>query len=646
MNFPPYGCHRFIGVLFIFLFTTSLLLPRMGVAQQEVTEMPEDLKRLSIEELMDIEVNLVSRTPQKLSEAASAVQVITGEAIRRSGATNIPEALRLVTNLQVAQYNANTWIISSRGFNTIFANKLLVMIDGRTVYTPFFGGVLWELQNVLLEDVERIEVVSGPGGTLWGANAVNGVINIVTKSSAQTQRTYAAASVGTFVRDRLAARYGGRIGKNLTYRVYGQHMDRNPTLMPDGSDSQDAWRITQGGFRADWTPTAADVLTFQGDLYGGIRKTAGGNSGLNGENVLGRWKHTLSNRSDLSLQLYYDRYFRSDVPSGGSDEMKTYDVDFQHRFAVKERHQVLWGAGYRLSSDDAHFQSDAIGIIPRFRKLPLYTAFLQDEIQVGERIRLIVGTKFLHNVYSGFEIQPSVRMAWTREGTTVWSAVSRAVRTPTRLDVDYFLPAYPVPADKPSVAGGPDFVSEKLVAYELGYRLQPTPYSSLSLAGFYNVYRDVYSVEALPNTLTYQIQNGSEGESWGVEFAGNYQVLPQWRLRSGYTYFMKDLRAKPGRNFDPSYLGNDARHQVLLHSILDLYRNWQLDVKGRYLDQLPQTFATIRVPAYFTMDARLAYTLGPVELSIVGQNLWKKQHAEFGPLLIPRSVYVKLVGRF
>ncbi|WP_207506415.1 TonB-dependent receptor plug domain-containing protein [Telluribacter humicola] len=595
---------------------------------------------------MNIEVSLVSRTPQKLSQAASAVQVITGEAIRRSGATNLPEALRLVTNLQVAQLNSSGWIISSRGFNTIFANKLLVMIDGRSVYTPFFGGVLWELQNVLLEDIEKIEVVSGPGGTLWGANAVNGVINIITKSAAGTQGLYASASVGTFVKDNVGLRYGGKIGDKLTYRVYGQRFDRDYTFMPDGTANSDAWNMTQGGFRADWNASATDNYTLQGDWHGGIRKTAGENSNFNGQNILGRWQHAFSQTSDLSLQLYFDRYYRDDVPSAGSDELKTYDIDFQHRFALGTKQTILWGGGYRLASDDAYFRSDAVGILPRFKKLPLYTAFIQDEIKLGSQTRLTLGTKLQHNVYSGWEIQPSVRLAWIRESSTLWGAVSRAARTPTRLDVDYFLPAYPVPGDKPSVAGGPNFDSEKLLAHEVGYRIQPTTLSSLSLAGFYNIYRNVYSVEALPGTLTYQIQNGSEGESWGIEFAGNYQLLPQWRLRGGYTYFMKELRAKPGHNFDPAYLGNDAKNQVLLQSILDLSNNWQLDVVSRYLDYLPQTIATTRVPAYFTFDTRLAYNIKQVELAVVGQNLWKDRHAEFGPLLFPRSVYFKITGRF
>jgi len=594
---------------------------------------------------MDLDVSLVSRTPQKLAQASSSVQLITGDDIRRSGVTSLPEALRLVANLQVSQSNASGWIISSRGFNTVFANKLLVMIDGRSVYTPFFGGVIWELQHVLLEDIDRIEVVSGPGGTLWGANAVNGIINIVTKSADATQGTYAMVTGGTFVKDVLAVRYGGKSGKNLAYRIYGQHADRNPTKLPTGPDNRDAWGMTQGGFRLDWTPTARDMYVLQGDLVGGLTRSSAGNSAFRGENLVGRWTHTVSETADLSLQLYYDRYFREDAATAGSDQMRTVDVDFQHRFALS-RHRLLWGAGYRLSQDKAFFQQNTAGILPPIKNLPLYTGFIQDELGLGKQVTVTLGVKWLHNVYSGFEVLPRVRLAWTRANSTIWSAVARAVRTPTRLDVDYYLPTYPVPPDKPSVAGGASFVSEKLIAYELGYRFQPNARLSGSLAGFYNLYRDVYSVEPLPGTLTYQIQNGSQGESWGVEFSGNYQATSFWRLRGGYTYFMKNLRSKPGHTFDPAYLGNDVKNQALLQSILDLGRHWQVDLVGRYLDYLPKTLATSRVPAYGTVDARLGYTAGKLTASLVGQNLGQPTHAEFNTALIPRSVYLKLAARF
>jgi iron complex outermembrane receptor protein len=640
-NKSAYDCFTALPV---FLALAFFIVPHALHAQKNLSS--AELKKLSVEELMNINVTLASRIPQKLTESASAIQVLTGEDIRRSGATNIPDALRLIPNLQVAQITSNAWIISARGFNTIFANKLLVMIDGRTVYTPLFGGVIWEQQNVVLEDVDRIEVVSGPGGTLWGANAVNGVINIVTKPAKNAKGFYGFASVGTFERDREALRYGGRIGDNITYRVYGQHFFRNPTIQPDGEDTTDSWGLTQGGFRMDWKAGVLDAVTLQGDLYDGTRKTTGGNSPLNGQNILGRWSHTISEQSDLMLQLYYDRYFREDIPGTGSDKLKTFDADFQHRFPLPYQ-SFLWGVGYRIVKDEAIYRTPFVGILPPEKTLHLFNVFVQDELTLSQHLKFTVGTKLTNYTYSGTEWQPSARVAWNiRSNSTLWGAVSRAVRTPSRYDVDFYIPITPLPPTSPSVAGGPDFVSEKLIAYELGYRLQPNSHASFSLATFYNVYHDLYSVEPLPGTLTYQIQNGSEGEAWGAELSGNYQLTKQWRLRGGYTYFDKDLRAREGHQFNPDYLGNDVRHRAVLQSILDLPYHLQLDVAARYLTSLSKTLATAAVPGYFTFDTRLAYTYRQFELAVAGQNLWEDEHAEFGVLRIPRSVYAKISGRF
>lgn len=613
----------------------------------QVVLSPKELKSLPIEDLINVEVTLVSRTPEKLSEAASAIQVITDEDIRRSGATNVAEALRLAPNLQVAQLNSSTWIISARGFNNVFSNKLLVMIDGRTVYTPLYGGVLWEQQNLLLEDVERIEVVSGPGGTLWGANAVNGIINIVTKNTSATKGLYASVTAGSFVKDNVALRYGGKLGDKANFRIYGQHFDRGNTELPTGVKNQDAWNITQGGFRTDWQPTVKDAVTVQGDYYGGTRKTPGQNSPENGQNILSRWTRKFSETSDMALQVYFDRYYREDAPTASYDKMNTIDADFQHRFALAKKQDFVWGAGYRYVKDDANFSNTAsAGIVPRFKRLDLFTAFVQDEFQLTNNLRFVAGTKLLHNEYTGWEWQPSLRAAWMKEHNTLWAAASRAVRTPSRFDVDYYLPMTPQPPNVLSIGGGPNFISEKVYAYELGYRIQPNSLSSFSLATFYNEYRDVYSVELKPGTLTYQIQNGSQAKSWGAELSGNYQVHKSWRLRGGYTFFAKDIGPKPGHVFNPDYLGNDVRNQVLLQSILNLPHHFQFDIAARYLDGLAKTFATTDVPAYWTFDARLAYVYKGFELAVVGQNLAQKEHAEFGNIQIPRSVYAKISARF
>ena len=631
----------------IFSFVFIAHIPLSGLAQLTRSDSVGELKKLSVEELMNIEETIVSRTPQKLTHAASAVQVITGEDIRNSGATNVADALRLATNLQVAQLNANAWLISSRGFNTLFANKLLVMIDGRTVYTPLFAGVLWDMQNILLEDVDRIEVVSGPGGTLWGANAVNGVINIITKRSTETQGLYASVLAGTFIKDQAALRWGGKIGEKISYKIYGQHFDRNPTQRLNGTDNNDAWRLTQGGFRMDWSGGEADDYTVQGSYFGGTIKTAGNNSDMNGQNILGRWSRTFSEKSDLKLQIYYDRYLKHDAPGKTSDEINTIDVDFQYRFPLAERHSILSGVGYRSVKDDFVSNSPSLAMLPQKKTLDLFNAFIQDEITLSENVKLTAGTKVLHNVYTGIEVQPGIRMAvMVKRNNTLWAAVSRAVRTPSRVDVDYFSPVAPQPPTIVSVAGGPEFKSEKAFSYELGYRIQPNARSSFSVAGFYNIYKDVYSLETLPGTLTYQIFNGSEGKSWGVEFSGTYQLLDKWRLRGGYTYFDMNLKAKPGHNFDPSYLANDVKNQALLQSMAELPFHLHLDVIARYLDDLPATVATAMVPAYFTFDTRIAWTYKKVELSVTGQNLQQKKHVEFGNLQIPRSVYAKITCRF
>jgi iron complex outermembrane receptor protein len=417
--------------------------------------------------------------------------------------------------------------------------------------------------------------------------------------------------------------------------------------MPDGSKNTDAWGVTQLGFRMDFDLSSRDALFIKGDFYDGTRKTDIAPSPLNGQNITASWTRKFSDVSDFKLNVYYDRYFREDIPGTGSDEMNTADVDFQHRFPIRKRHNVLWGLGYRYVSDHARFSTNQVAILPPKKNLDLINGFIQDEIQLGRRIRFTLGSKILHNVYTGIELQPTARLAAVlRRNHTLWGAVSRAVRTPSRYDVDYYLPGYNVPPPNPSVAGGPNFESEKLIAYELGYHIQPSLKTAFTFSTFYNVYRDVYSVEALPGTLTYQIMNGSEGEAWGIEVTANYQPAPKWRLRGGYIFIDKDLRPKPGRTFNPDYLANDARHRVKLHSIVDLPLRLQFDVVARYVDKLKQTLATTAVDDYVAFDARLAWVSKHIEISVTGQNLPQKKHREFGTFDIPRQVYGKIAARF
>lgn len=643
MRFSLFSEYRQGPSIFVSAFCLAVSLGNIAIAQ---TADIKKLKQLSIEELMNIQVTSVSKTPELLNEVASAIQVITREDIVRSGATSVPEALRLASNLQVAQLNSSAWIIGTRGFNTVFQNKLLVLIDGRTVYTPLFGGVLWEFQNVLIEDVDRIEVISGPGGSLWGANAVNGVINIITKNARDTQGLYVTQAIGNFLRSHTAVRYGGKIGDKFYYRVYAQQFLRGNTYRADDSDNIDDWNLLQGGIRFGWYPTEKDHLSVTADVQDGERETEPEKSPFDSQNIRVRWTHATSEMSDILLQVYYDRYWRDDRASLG-DEMETYDVDFQHRINFTPDNRLVWGVGYRHVADEVYNRTPFAGLLPAKKELPVYSGFFHNELTFRSRYTLTVGSKFLHNVYSGFEFQPSLRIAARlKEKQTIWAAVSRAVRAPSRFDVDYFLPLEPQPPSVPSVAGGPNFDSEKMESVELGYRLQPNQKSSFSLATFYNRYRDVYSVEPLPETLTYQIQNGSEAETWGGEFSGFYQVADAWRLRGGFTYFAKDLRAKEGRMHDPSYLSNDARHMALIQSMLDLPGNLEFDLVARYLDYIPASFATPGVPEYFTFDARLAWAFKNFEIAAVGQNLYKKRHTEFGAELLPRSVFGRLTCRF
>jgi len=428
------------------------------------------LKKLSMEELMDIEVTSVSRHPEKLLQAASAIQVITGEDIRRSGATSVPEALRLADNLDVAQQNSHDWNISARGFNTDLANKLLVLMDGRTLYTPLFSGVFWDVQDYLLEDLDRIEVISGPGGTLWGANAVNGVINITTKSAKETQGGFVELGGGTELQDFVGVRYGGTLAPNVYYRVYAKYFDRDNEVFGSGRDAADHWKMARSGFRVDAAGSAQNPLTLQGDVYSGDEGLpAGGTNEVSGGNILGRWSHTFLDESDLSLQMYYDRtHISSPKASNGfapagilTDDLDTYDLDFQHHFRLGMQHRFTWGLGFR-------FTRDKVGNAPSVEFLParldqrLDSGFVQDEIALRTDITLTLGTKLEHNDYTGYETEPSGRLQWdATPKQMLWGAISRAVRTPSRIDRDLVEPTFlaaPLPAS--ILDGGPNFTSE------------------------------------------------------------------------------------------------------------------------------------------------------------------------------------------
>src|SRR5438477_9112458 len=535
------------------VFTLGLVcFVRPGFAQQpdsagqrpDSSLSAEALKKLSIEQLMNLQVTSVSKRPERLSQTASAIQVITQQDIRRSGASSLAEALRLATNLQVAQVDSRQWAISARGFNSTAANKLLVLIDGRTVYTPLFSGVFWDVQEVPLQDIDRIEVISGPGATLWGANAVNGVINVITKDAKDTQGFLLSGGGGTEQHGFGTVRYGAALGSHVRARIYGRGFDRDATALPSGQDAADDWHLGQGGFRMDWEASSASRVTLQGDLYDGrIAQDSGGDIAVSGGNVIAKWSHTLSERSSLAAHLYCDRTHR-DIPGVFGEDLDTYDVDLQHSARLGARHAVVWGLGYRLINDRV-VNSSSVAFLPSHVARQWFTGFVQDEIAlVPNRLQVALGTKIEHNDYTGFEIQPSGRLNWTLgPSATLWTAVSRAVRTPSRIDRELFVPAQP----PYFLAGGPDFHSEEELAYEVGYRHQAGALS-LSLATFYSRYHGLRSLEqdSAPAPTPLVIANGQDGESFGAELAATYRFSDRWRLRGGYTDLRVHIWPNPG----------------------------------------------------------------------------------------------------
>jgi iron complex outermembrane receptor protein len=627
-----------------------------------------ELKQLNVEDLMNVQVTSVARRPEKLIDAAAAIQVITQEDIRRSGATSIPEALRLADNLQVAQKNSHDWAISARGFNTALANKLLVMIDGRTVYTPLFSGVFWDLQDYVLADIDRIEVISGPGGALWGSNAVNGVINIITKSASDTPGVYAQAGGGSRPEDFGDIRYGGALNPDTQFRLYGKYFDRGSEVLASGGSVSDSWRQSRGGFRVDSQASAEDKLTLQGDFYDGREGLqTGGTSDSSGDNILGRWSRSISDDSDFSLQSYFDQthlanavapFIVNGVQFAGAgvlhDDLTTYDLDFQHRFRAGSANNIVWGFGFRYTHDVAG-NAPALAFLPSTLNRNLYSVFAQDEIALLPNLSLTLGSKIERNDYTGFEFEPDVRLSWiVNSQQALWAAVSRAVRTPSRIDQNLSEPA---PPHLVILKGGADFTSESVVAYELGYRAQLNSRLTASVSTFFNHYDDVRSTAFTPATIfPLFFANGLEGDTYGLEFSGNYQVSEAWSLHAGYTLLEEHLRVKPGQTDLNAALNEtaDPQHQFSLRSSLNLLRHAELDAALRWVDTLRNNNGPVAgsVPSYFELDTHLAWHASDrLDLSLVGQNLLHNRHPEYGfpdPTRpeIERSAYGKLTWRF
>ena len=640
----------------------AVAAPALPAAETTQASRLSALKKLSIEELMEIEVTSVSRSPMALGDAPSALQVLTAEDIRRSGASSIPEALRLANNLNVAQKNASNWGISARGFNTELANKFLVMMDGRTLYTPLFSGVRWGVQDYVLEDIERIEVISGPGGSVWGTNAVNGVINVTSKSARDTQGFHGEMGGGNQLRQFSTLRYGGALAPNIHFRVYGKYTERNSEAFASGSDAMDDSNLRQFGFRLDAETEGQGNVTVQGDYYLGWEGLPrAGKAKVAGGNLLGRWTHLLENGSNVRLQFYYDRaFFRQPFapspfgPAGSfTDDMDTYDLDFQHSLNKRGNHAVTWGLAYRFTHDESK-DAPALGFNPRATDQDTLSAFVQDQFWIGERVYLTAGTKVEHNDYTGFEFEPSVRVQGNlTTNHMVWAAVSRAVRMPSRVDRDIRQPSRGLTI----LAGGRDFQSETVIAYEAGYRGQLSNRIAGSVSIFYNDYREIRSLSRTPVTVfPLYFANDVEGETHGVELSFNYHMLEWWRWNGGYTFLKSKLRVRPGGTDLNNALNetSDPENQIALGTSMDLPGGIEFDANLRWVDTLENNVngRVGTVPSYMDLSLRLGWHLSDQwEFSVVGQNLLDERHPEFGlpnmnRVEIRRSFYGKVAWRF
>jgi iron complex outermembrane receptor protein len=663
-------------LVFLLLLTSGLI----GKSWADPTPSPssgEPLKQLSLTQLGDVEVTTVSKEPEEVWKTPAAVFVITQDDIRRSGATTIPDVLRLVPGVEVAQVDSDHWSIGIRGFGAALASKLLVLIDGRSVYTPLFAGVYWQVQATPLEDIERIEVIRGPGGTIWGANAVDGVINIITRSAKDTQGSMLTLGGGNVDQGTGAFRYGGGNGRGFNYRIYGMGFTRSPQFHSDSRNFDD-WRMGQTGFRTDWDKGTRDTFTFQGDVYHEIagetttyalysppsQVTVDANAELTGGNLLARWKRVVNDRSDFQVQAYFDRtnHFEPEF----HETRDTFDIDFLHHLTLPKQQNFLWGLGARVSPSNLTQTVPTIDFEPNRLADQIYSGFLQDEISFfSRRLSLTVGSKFEHNSYNGFEVQPSGRLLWNRTPRqSFWTSVTRAVRTPSRIDDDVSLTDFATTTPLPiylRVDGNRDFRSEKLIAYETGFRTLVTSHLYLDLALFYNDYRDLYSWQvgapfledspppqhAIIPLLT---SNGIRGSAKGFEVTPDWRPASWWELKTSYSHLEMNTKDGPGSN-DPtsaaSYEGSSPKHQVVIQSFVRLPKKLEFEQTYRYVSALPAQL----VKSYSTGDARFAWqATSQFELSVVGRNLLQPQHSEFGGdpgalIGIKRSVYAKITWR-
>ena len=666
---------------FMAVSALCVLLATASYAQDK----PIDLADKSLEDLMNIEVTSVSKKEQKLSRAASAVFVISQEDIRRSGAANIPDLLRMVPGMQVAQINGSTWAISARGFNQQFSNKLLVMIDRRVVYTSTFAGVFWDVLDLPLGDIDRIEVIRGPGGTIWGSNAVNGVISIFTKKAAETQGSLVEAGGGNLEQGFGTTEYGGKLNSATDYRVYSKYFNRDHMLDPTGQNGADGWEGLRGGFRIDSAISSKDALTAEGSLFTGREGEFGFflpsvtspslipiSEQIHSTDGFAQfdWNRVHSKDSDSALMVAYGRFTRDDPLN--PERRDTFDLDFQHHTLLGERQDIVWGMGYRYTTDQI-LGSLTVSMNPAKRHLNLFNAFLQDEIRlIDDRVYLTVGTKVGHNDYSGMEFMPSIRVTWApAEHHMLWAAVSRALRTPSRndtnLEVNFGTGGTP---DLQRLLGDPHFDSEEMLGYETGYRGSVARRLSVDLAVFINDYHRLQTTEPLPPFLEqtpappHEVQpftysNLMEGETHGVEATANWKPWDRWTISPGYTFEELHMHTKAGSQDTQTKLfveGAAPRHGAQLRSHLDLPAKAEWDTSVYFADRLIHQgpLSNVTIPAYTRLDTGLTWKLTEgFSVGVVGQNLLRDHHFEFidinGSLQsgqIKRSGYAKLSWRF
>ena len=618
------------------------------LAAEKAAGAEQDLSNLSIEQLAQIEVRSASKRAEPLSEVPASLYVIDHDQIVRSGAVTIPEMLRLAPNLQVYQETPGRWVVTARGLNgngplQSFSNKLLVLVDGRTVYAPHFSGVYWDLPDLIPDDIERIEVISGPGATLWGANAVNGVINIVTRRAASSAGAFVDVQAGA-VQQAVGVRIAGPIGKDLNYRIYGRWLSEGAGLLSNGRSAEDGRHRLGGGFRLDWTPTARDTVTFQGDIFGGGTNEIGGTEeDISGRDLVVRWNRDTGAGNGIQVQAFYDRIHRGQSLNSPPFYIDTYDADFQNSMALDDRHQIVWGGGARL----VHY---AIGTKPFYfgpssRNLFIGNLFVQDSFSLSRAVTVTAGLKAEADPYAGVSLLPNLRVAVkASDALMAWGGVSRAVRSPTPFDTDVQERLGTIIA----ISGNPDFRTEKLTAYELGIRAQPLTAVSLTVTGFYHRYDDLRTIElgTGPALLNFFWGNNLKGNTHGVEAWASAQPLPWWTLSAGATLLHENFRFKPGATglfAGTSQNGVDPHHQFTLRSSMNLGPAVMFDLDLRSVGRLQQG----GVPAYTELGGRLAWNVSRhLTLSVSGQNLLHAHHVEYpGGDAISRSVLAGLQWR-